>query len=227
MLFLFFNTCVGPVANANVAATLNGISYQQAPSPPISQLNDMPPSQFCDGNRDNCTNCVCTHMLRIPLNATVEIILVDTCEYSQMDCRNIKETNSFSSFIKIEMFRKDCFRSKDIFLIKLFIIAAQVTRITHPFHMHGYAFRVLSMDQPLGPYSSTGNSTTIDVNFVKQLDRRGKIRRNFNAASKDTLAVPNNGYTVIRFRANNPGTRGERASFADREFCTVIEIYYT
>ncbi|XP_017760663.1 PREDICTED: laccase-like [Eufriesea mexicana] len=144
----------------DVAATLNGITYQQAPSPPISQPNDVPPSQFCDGDRSNCTDCTCSHMLRIPLNATVEIILVDT---------------------------------------------SQIPRLTHPFHMHGFAFRVLSMDQPLGPYSNTGNGSTIDVDFVKQLDSSGKIKRNFKSASKDTLAVPNNGYTVIRFRANNAG----------------------
>lgn len=91
-----------------------------------------------------------------------------------------------------------------MFLRKFCIIAAQLASISHAFHMHGYAYRVISMDQPLGPYSNE-SSTPITVDYVKQLYEDGKIKRNFHGPGKDTLAVPNNGYAVIRIRANNPG----------------------
>ena len=47
-------------------------------------------------------------------------------------------------------------------------------------------------------------STSLD--YVKQLDKEGKIKRNLtHGILKDTVAVPGGGYTVIRFVANNPG----------------------
>ena len=40
------------------------------------------------------------------------------------------------------------------------------------------------------------------------MDANGEIHRNLNrTAQKDTLAVPSSGYAVLRFHANNPGTR--------------------
>ncbi|KOC69892.1 Laccase-5 [Habropoda laboriosa] len=92
-------------------------------------------------------------------------------------------------------------------LVEIVLIdTSQVEQLSHPFHLHGYAFRVVSMGQPLGPYSFTGNATVITTDYVKQLDSEGKIERNLDTApGKDTLAVPNNGYVVLRFVANNPG----------------------
>lgn len=41
---------------------------------------------------------------------------------------------------------------------------------------------------------------------VVQLDKSGKIRRRlFGAPIKDTVTVPDGGFTIIRFFANNPG----------------------
>lgn len=91
-----------------------------------------------------------------------------------------------------------------MFLRRFCIIAAQVQNISHAFHMHGYAYRVISMGQPLGPYLGQ-NSTIVSVDYVKQLDENEEIKRNFDGPGKDTLAVPNNGYAVLRVRANNPG----------------------
>lgn len=49
------------------------------------------------------------------------------------------------------------------------------------------------------------SSTTAEE--VKALDRSGLIKRNLNKAIvKDTVNVPDGGYTIIRFHANNPGT---------------------
>lgn len=67
----------------------------------------------------------------------------------------------------------------------------------HPFHLHGYQFRVVAMEK-LGP------NTTADE--VKELDRQGLIHRKLKRAPlKDTVTVPDGGYTIVRFYADNPG----------------------
>lgn len=49
-----------------------------------------------------------------------------------------------------------------------------------------------------------GNTTTVAE--VKELDRQGLIVRNLaRAPLKDTVTVPDGGYTIVRFHANNPG----------------------
>lgn len=45
----------------------------------LSQIDDIPPEQFCHGDNrpPNCTvDCSCIHMIDLPLNAIVEIVLV-------------------------------------------------------------------------------------------------------------------------------------------------------
>lgn len=38
------------------------------------------------------------------------------------------------------------------------------------------------------------------------MDQRGEITRNFDhPIYKDTVTIPDAGYTIIRFRADNPG----------------------
>lgn len=50
------------------------------------------------------------------------------------------------------------------------------------------------------------NVKKINLKHALDLDRRGLLHRQFNLPpSKDTIAVPNNGYVVFRFRADNPG----------------------
>lgn len=67
----------------------------------------------------------------------------------------------------------------------------------HPFHLHGYAFRVVAMERI---------AKNISVEEVKQLDAEGKIHRKLNGAPlKDTVTVPDGGYTIIRWYADNPG----------------------
>ena len=49
-----------------------------------------------------------------------------------------------------------------------------------------------------------GKNTTVEE--VKRWDREGRIKRKLHRAPiKDTVAVPDGGYTVIRFYADNPG----------------------
>lgn len=50
----------------------------------LSQMNDIPAEQFCNGDNrpPNCgANCMCTHTVDIPLNAIVEVVLVDEGRY--------------------------------------------------------------------------------------------------------------------------------------------------
>ncbi|XP_029167358.1 laccase-1-like isoform X1 [Nylanderia fulva] len=67
----------------------------------------------------------------------------------------------------------------------------------HPFHLHGYQFRVVAMER-------IGRTATVAE--VKELDRQGLINRRFTRAPlKDTVTVPDGGYTIVRFYADNPG----------------------
>ncbi|XP_076239494.1 uncharacterized protein LOC143182413 [Calliopsis andreniformis] len=67
----------------------------------------------------------------------------------------------------------------------------------HPFHLHGYQFRVIAMER-------LGRNITVEK--VKKLDEEGLIRRHLDHAPlKDTVTVPDGGYTIVRFYANNPG----------------------
>ncbi|XP_050689230.1 uncharacterized protein LOC126981747 [Eriocheir sinensis] len=67
----------------------------------------------------------------------------------------------------------------------------------HPFHLHGHAFQVLAMGR-------LGENTTKAK--VQEMDAAGLIERNFDRPpTKDTVTVPDGGYTVIRFFATNPG----------------------
>lgn len=64
----------------HLISLIDEISYVSAPSPLISQLDDIPPEQFCNGDNrppDCGMNCMCTHTVDIPLNAIVEVVLVD------------------------------------------------------------------------------------------------------------------------------------------------------
>ncbi|KAL1506103.1 hypothetical protein ABEB36_005531 [Hypothenemus hampei] len=67
----------------------------------------------------------------------------------------------------------------------------------HPLHLHGYSFRVVAMER-------VGENVTVAQ--IKQKDKKGLIKRNLlDAPVKDTVTVPDGGYTVVRFQATNPG----------------------
>ncbi|XP_053967412.1 uncharacterized protein LOC128868878 [Anastrepha ludens] len=77
----------------------------------------------------------------------------------------------------------------------------QQINISHPFHLHGMPFVVLGMGR-----SPDMQLQRMNLQHALDLDRRGLLERRFlKPALKDTVAVPNNGYTVLRFRADNPG----------------------
>lgn len=66
-------------------------------------------------------------------------------------------------------------------------------------HLHGYGFRVIAMERV---------ARNVTVEHVKTMDANGLIKRNLiDAPIKDTIAVPSGGFTIVRFVANNPGTK--------------------
>lgn len=76
LLILF---SVAPTSD-HVISLIDEISFVFPPAPPISQIDEIPPEQFCNGDNKppNCgRNCMCTHKVDIPLNAVVEVVLVD------------------------------------------------------------------------------------------------------------------------------------------------------
>ncbi|XP_026758133.1 uncharacterized protein LOC113517610 [Galleria mellonella] len=146
----------------HVISLIDEISYMAPPAPLISQYDDINPEQFCNGDNrpaDCGQNCMCTHKVDIPLNAVVEIVLVDE---------------------------------------------VQIANLSHPFHLHGYAYNVIGIGR-----SPDTNVKKINLKHALDLDRRGLLERHLKQGdlppAKDTIAVPNNGYVILRFRANNPG----------------------
>lgn len=83
-------------------------------------------------------------------------------------------------------------------VVELIIVDEGVTfDANHPFHLHGHSFRVVGLRRL---------ATEITVDEIKAYDRAGLLKRNLkNAPIKDTVTVPDGGYTVIRFKADNPG----------------------
>lgn len=80
-------------------------------------------------------------------------------------------------------------------------ITVQQPNLSHPFHLHGYAFNVVGIGR-----SPDKNVKKINLKHALDLDKRGLLHRQFNLPpAKDTIAVPNNGYVIFRFRADNPG----------------------
>lgn len=67
----------------------------------------------------------------------------------------------------------------------------------HPFHLHGHAFRVIAMKR-------LNRTTTVEE--VQARDKMGLIHRKLKRAPfKDTITVPDGGFTIVRVHASNPG----------------------
>lgn len=85
-----------------------------------------------------------------------------------------------------------------------FLLSVQIANLSHPFHLHGYAYNVVGIGR-----SPDQNVKKINLKHALDLDRRGLLERHLKQGdlppAKDTIAVPNNGYVIVRFRATNPG----------------------
>jgi Putative multicopper oxidases len=75
-------------------------------------------------------------------------------------------------------------------------LTAPALDLHHPFHLHGYDFYVMAMDQ----YKAGETPDSINRRLLTENFRRSSL-----PAKKDTIAVPSNGWAALRFRANNPG----------------------
>ena len=82
--------------------------------------------------------------------------------------------------------------------------------VIHPFHIHGHSFYVVAMERHgatpshIGPSPGPGNFITRER--VEKLNAEGKIVKNLqNPPLKDNVVVPDAGFTIIRFHADNVG----------------------
>ena len=77
-----------------------------------------------------------------------------------------------------------------------------LTDLHHPFHLHGYEFRVLYV----GQFADARNISHSDLDNIlaahAQRLQRGEYH---NPPGKDTVKIPTGGYVILRFKANNPG----------------------
>lgn len=85
---------VAPNGGDHVISLVDEISYISPPSPMLSQIDDIPPEMFCNGDNKpaNCgKNCMCVHKVDIPTHAVVEVVLVDEgtfCNNNRMKFSN-------------------------------------------------------------------------------------------------------------------------------------------
>ncbi|XP_059483123.1 uncharacterized protein LOC132201179 [Neocloeon triangulifer] len=82
-------------------------------------------------------------------------------------------------------------------LVELVIVDPRgLSDIGHPFHLHGFAFQVVSQ------YAF---QQAITMDEVRNLVERNRIPRNRDGPLKDTVLVAGRGLAIVRFVANNPG----------------------
>jgi L-ascorbate oxidase len=84
-------------------------------------------------------------------------------------------------------------------LIEVVIVNPASVVEYHPMHLHGYSFAVIGSE-------IIDTTKPIQKAHVIERDRAGLLKRNLNRPIvKDTISVPNFGYTIIRFVTDNPG----------------------
>jgi FtsP/CotA-like multicopper oxidase with cupredoxin domain len=71
--------------------------------------------------------------------------------------------------------------------------------INHPFHLHGFQLYVT------GLYQNKSEDMTVR-RVMEMAETRGLARSTvLFPPIKDTVSIPSRGYTIVRFRADNPG----------------------
>ncbi|XP_043278957.1 oxidoreductase OpS5-like [Venturia canescens] len=74
--------------------------------------------------------------------------------------------------------------------------------LSHPFHLHGYAFRIFDV----GRFPDKLNITDGDIDFVIRNHRQRLVRGEYKRVpGKDTVVVPQGGWAIFRIKADNPG----------------------
>lgn len=77
--------------------------------------------------------------------------------------------------------------------------------LNHPFHLHGYSFCVMYAGQFVNALNKN-DITNKDV--MKEMEAHMTRLQNgyyTHCSPKDTVIVPNTGFTILRFKADNPG----------------------
>lgn len=95
----------------------------------------------------------------------------------------------------------ECFHrvvAKEGEVVEIVVISgAGKSHFTHPFHLHGYRFRIVALEWL---------NETLTLERFKEKDARGEISRRLHSAPfKDTFPIPNSGYMILRIIADNPG----------------------
>lgn len=141
----------------------------------------MSPDSFCNESTvTNCKekHCACSYTLQVPLGSLVEVILIDEGKGYFLLVSTLEVRFNFSTNLNITL--------------------GVPFDATHPFHLHGSSFRVVAMKRV---------ASKVSIDEIRAMDENGLIERNLiDAPVKDTVAVPDGGYTIIRFMATNPGT---------------------
>lgn len=77
-----------------------------------------------------------------------------------------------------------------------------VSELHHPFHLHGYEFRVFS----IGQFTDGRNISRADIAQILA-DHRQRLKNGEYTVppGKDTVKIPLGGWAIIRFKATNPG----------------------
>ena len=87
-------------------------------------------------------------------------------------------------------------------IVELIIVdeTPAVGTLNHPFHLHGYELFVVGMGQHPDKLPMT-------LQLARQMMRARSFNQNPYAQRpiKDTISIPSKGYTVFRFKADNPG----------------------
>ena len=158
-----------------VGSSVNGRRFVHPRSfLPDSQDDVIDGAVVCDENLCNRQGCACTHVISVPPNVTVQMVLLN---YQPVhSARNLPSH--------------------------------------HSVHIHGHSFAVLAtgfarQNSTTGLW--TGHNQDISCAGDRLCARAGwrdDRRPSINLVDppiKDTVIVPARGYTVVRFRADNPG----------------------
>lgn len=78
---------------------------------------------------------------------------------------------------------------------------ADQRELNHPFHIHGHPFHIMGMGQIPKDIPMT-KAIARSMFASKVMDTKPFSHK---APLKDTVSVPSSGYTIVRFRADNPG----------------------
>ncbi|KOX80001.1 Laccase, partial [Melipona quadrifasciata] len=80
--------------------------------------------------------------------------------------------------------------------------AVPLPGLHHPFHLHGYEFKVFTV----GQFSPSRNISRADIDkVIEKHTERLQNGEYENPPGKDTVKIPFGGYAILRFKADNPG----------------------